>query len=174
MEKYAIVFGSDMYIGTNGILTVQIDGKLVEFFRIREIFRERSSGSYLTVDCDIKDKDNVREVKLAKSRPVVQSDIITVHYDHKETHVKRDDGSTVIRIDQIEKDDPTLPQTGPVHDALFKESFDAIIRITGEFYAGQHKLIVDNETLKVGGITIWGNLKIGTGGLHLTDMGFSM
>ena len=174
MEKYAIVFGSDMYIGTDGILTVEVDGKQSEFFRIREIFRVRSSGSYLTVDCDIKDKDNVREIKLAKSRPVVQSDKITVKYDHKVTDVKRDDGSTVIRIEQIEKEDPTLPQTGPVHDALNKESFDAIIRITGEFYAGPYRLKVDNENLHIGGNTIGGNLSIGTGGLLLTPSGFRL
>lgn len=174
MKKYAIVFGSDMYIGTNGILTVEVDGKQVEFFRIREIFRERSSGSYLTVDCDIKDKDNVREIKLAKSKPVVQSDTVIVHYDPKVTDVKRDDGSTVIRIEQIEKNNPTLPQRGPVSDALNKASFDAIIRITGDFYAGPFRLYVDNRALKVGGITSIGNLMIGTGGIHLTSMGFSM
>jgi hypothetical protein len=48
MEKYAIVFGSDMYIGTNEILTVEIQNRLIDFFRIRKIFRERSFGLCLT------------------------------------------------------------------------------------------------------------------------------
>jgi hypothetical protein len=174
MEKYAIIFGSDMYIGTNGILTVEIKGKLVEFFRIREIFRVRSTGSYLTVDCDIKDKDNVREIKLSKSRPIVKPENIKVHYDHKVTHVTRDDESTVLKIEQIEKEDSTLPQSGPVSEALDKETFDAIIRITGDFYAGPYKLEVDNKTLKVGGIEIYGNLKIGGGGIMLSSRGFGM
>lgn len=174
MEKYAVVFGSDMYIGTNGILTVEINGKLVEFFRIREIFRERSSGSYLTIDCDIKDKDNKREIKLAKSKPVVQTEGISVHYDHKMTHVKREDGSTVIKIEQLEKNDATLPQTGPVSQALNRETFDAIIRITGDFYAGTHHLKVNEKTLSVGGITTSGNLLVKTGGLLLSSTGFSM
>lgn len=174
MEKYAIVFGSDMYIGTNGILTVEIKGKLVEFFRIRELFRVRSPGSYLAVDCDIKDQDNVREIKLSKSRPVVKPENITVHYDHKVTHLTRNDESTVLKIEQIEKDDSTLPQSGPVGEALHKENFDAIIRITGDFFAGPFRLKVDNEALTVGGITSRGNLMIRTGGLRLTSMGFSM
>ena len=58
------MLGSDLFYGTNGVLTVQIDNKVVEFFRIREIYRVRSEGSFLAVDCDIKDKDNIREIKL--------------------------------------------------------------------------------------------------------------
>jgi len=174
MEKYAIVLGSDMYIGTNGILTVEINGKMVEFFKIREIFRVRSAGSYLSIDCDIKDNDDRREVKLAKSIPVVTSEEISVHYDHKLTHVTRKDGSTVIKIEQIESNDPSLPKNGPVYNALQKESFDAIIRITGDFNAGPYHLIVDEKELQVGGIISSGNLKIGGGGLLLTSMGFAM
>ena len=174
MEKYAIVFGSDTYIGTNGILTVEVNGKMLEFFKVREIFRVRSTGSYLSIDCDIKDNENRREVKLAKSIPVVASDEISVHYDHKLTHVTRRDGSTVIKIEQIESEDPSLPRSGPVYKALQSESFDAIIRITGDFYAGQYHLKVTTETLQVGGLTLSGNLKVGTGGLILTPMGFAM
>jgi hypothetical protein len=174
MEKFAIVFGSDMFIGTNGILTVEIDGKEKEFFKITEIFRVRSFGSYLTVECDIKDKDNIRLIKLDKSRPVVVGDKVNAEYNHKNTHIKREDGSTIIKIEQLETNDSTLPQSGPVHEALMKGQFEAIIRITGNFYAGSHLLNVDTNSLKVGGVTSGGNLSIGTGGLKLTSMGFSM
>lgn len=77
--KYVIMLGSNMFVGTNGIFTVEIDGKVKEFFRIREIFRERSEGSYLTVDCDIKDLDNEREIKLYKSRHVAGDDKIELN-----------------------------------------------------------------------------------------------
>lgn len=174
MGKYAIVFGSDMFVGTNGILTVEIEGKMIEFFKIREIHRVRSIGSYLSVDCDIKDNENHREVKLAKSRPVVTSDTITVHYDHRLTHVTREDGSTVIKIEQIESDDPSLPKNGPVYNALHHETFDAVIRITGDFFAGPFHLKADEKILHIGGISLSGNLMVGTGGLRLTSMGFAM
>ncbi len=163
-----------MYIGTNGILTVEIGGKMVEFFKIRKFFRVRSAGSYLAIDCDIKDNENKREIKLVKSKPVVTSENIKVHYDHKVTHVKRDDDTTVIKIEQIESNDPSLPQSGLVSDTLKRGSFDAILRITGDFYAGPFRLKVDEKALKVGGITSSGNLMIGTGGLRLTAMGFVM
>jgi hypothetical protein len=174
MEKYAIIFGSNMFVGTNGILTVEINGELKEFFRIREIFSEPSKGSHLTVDCDIKDTDNTRQIKLHKSRPVVKDDKIIVEYNQKLTHIKREDNSTVIKIEQIENNDLTLPQEGPVFEFLRKEKLDVIIRITGNFYAGPFKLMVDNQYLRVGGITLGGNLSVRTGGLMLTSMGFSM
>lgn len=173
MEKIAIVLGSNMFIGTNGILTVEIGGKMVEFFKIKETFRELSPGSYLTIDCDIKDKDNDREVKLFKSKPVVNPHKFDVVYNHRLTHVTREDGSTVIKIEQIDINDLTLPQAGPVYERLKKEKLDPIIRITGDFYAGPFKLVIDNKFLKVGGVTMSGNLSERTGGLKLSSMGFS-
>jgi len=159
MEKIAIVLGSRLFVGTNGILTVEIGNKMVEFFRIREFFRVLSTGSYLTVDCDIKDKDNQREIKLFKNNPVVNP--------HKL------DGSTVIKIEQIESNDSSLPQSGSVYERLRKGRFDPIIRITGDFYAGPFKLVINNEFLNVGGAKIIGGVSEKTGGLILTSTGFS-
>lgn len=173
MEKIAIVLGSNLFIGTNGVLTVEIDGRMVNFFKIKKRFRIRSFGYYLTVDCDIKDKDNIREIKLAKSRPVVKPDKVKVVCTRKLTDVTREDGSTVVKIEEIISDDLTLPQEGPVHNRLLQEKLEPIIRITGDFYAGLYKLIIDTTSLKVGGVTISGNLSEGTGGLKLTHMGFS-
>jgi hypothetical protein len=174
MENYAIVFGSDLYIGTNGILTIEIDNKVKEFFRIREIFKVLSEGSYLAVDCDIKDQENKRQIKLAKSKPVVIGEGITVEHNKKLTHVKRENGSTIIKIEQISIDELTLPDDGPVRDTLRKEKPDAILRITGDFYAGPYHLIVSNKEIKIGGITLQGNVHKHTGALTLTSTGFGM
>lgn len=171
--EFAIALGSNLFIGTNGILTVEIDGNLVDFFRVRELFRVRSDGSYLAIDCDVKDKENNREIKLAKSKPVVKLNNLKVVCDKKITQVTREDESTVIKIEQVESKDSTLPQDGPVHDMLWNGEFDSVIRITGEFYAGPYKLTIDNKSLKVGGVTLEGNLSVGTGGLRLTSMGLS-
>lgn len=173
MEKVAIVLGSNMFIGDSCVLTVEIDGKLVEFFRVREIFRELSPGSYLTVDCDIKDKDNKREIKLFKSKPVAEGVGVKVEYTKKLTNVTREDGSTIIKIEQVENTDSTLPQDGPVYEKLKNEKFDSILRITGDFYAGSFKIKLDNQSLIVNTNTFRGNLKEGKGGIRLTSMGFA-
>jgi hypothetical protein len=171
MEKIAIFLGNNMFIGD--VLKVLIDGKIVDFFRVREIFRVLSSGSYLTIDCDIKDKDNKREIKLFKSKPVAKPETVKVVYDHKLTHVTREDGTTIIKIEQIESNDPTLPKEGIVSDKLKSEKFDSILRITGDFYAGPFKVFIDNNSLITNGVNIWNNVKESKGGLLLTPGGFS-
>ncbi|MEX0608278.1 MAG: hypothetical protein WD016_12805 [Balneolaceae bacterium] len=172
--KYAIMLGSNMFVGTNGVFTVEINGKLKEFFKVREIFRKRSEGSYLAVDCDIKDSDNNREIKLFKSKPVVADENIKIESVKKNIIAKRTDGNLIIKVEQIESDNPTLPKSGPIPELLKTNQVDAILRITGNFYAGNFKVKIDNENMQVGGITLSGNLNVGTGGMRITQMGFSM
>lgn len=172
--KYAIMLGSNMFIGTNGVFTVEVNGKTKEFFRVREIFRERSEGSYLAVDCDIKDSDNNREVKLFKSNPVVADENIQTESDKETFIAKRPDGSLIIKVEQIQNDNPALPKTGPIPEHLKNNQVDAILKITGNFYAGDFKVNIDDENMQIGGITLGGNLSIGTGGMQITNMGFAL
>lgn len=187
--NYLVMIGSDMCYGTNGVLTVQIGEKFIEFFKIREIFRMRSEGSYLAVDCDIKDKDNIREVKLFKSNPVTQTENVIVSCSKKETIVTRQDGSTIIKIEQLEIDSKELLEFGPLKKTLsgfplnmldsIKETLkgftvDAVIQITGDFYAGQNHLILGEDYSIIGGVNTGGNLMMGTGGIRLSNNSFSM
>ncbi|NJC27640.1 hypothetical protein [Neolewinella antarctica] len=172
--KYAIMLGSNMFIGTDGVFTVEINGTLKEFFKVREIFRERSYGSFLVVDCDIKDIDNKREVKLFKSKPVAADENIQFGFNEKEISATRPDGSVIIKIEQLKDDDSTLPKSGPIREQLKENPVDAILRITGNFYAGDFEVNIDNESMKIDDATVNGNLSIGTGGMQITRQGFSM
>ncbi|MDX1364039.1 MAG: hypothetical protein R3243_07465 [Arenibacter latericius] len=172
--KYAIMIGSNMFIGTSGVLSVDCDGTSKEFFRVREINRARSEGTYLAVDCDIKDVDNIREIKLFKNNPVAADENVTVSQDKKRMTAKRADGTLIIGVEQLKVTDQSLPQNGPIKELLDKNPVDAILRITGNFHAGGHKLVADNEKLRVDTNTLAGNLSVGTGGLKLTADGFAM
>lgn len=52
-------------------------------------------------------------------------------------------------------------------------TLDAVIRITGNFAVGNHKINATTENTQIGGLTLGGNLAVGTGGLVLRQMGFS-
>lgn len=172
--NYAVVIGSDMFIGTSGVVRYKDEGgNLKEFFRIRELFRERSEGSYLTVDVDIKDSEGTRVVKLAKSRSVVESPGITIKSDKNRTTVMRDDGDIVIDVEQLKPDDPSLPQTGFIKDRLQAGDLDTVLRITGNFKVGNYQLKVSTKGIEIGGILFSENLSEGAGGLVLTPMGIS-
>ena len=173
---YAVMIGSDLFIGTTGVLTVEIEGKMVEFFRIREIFRVRSEGSYLAVDVDIKDLDGVREIKLAKNNPVAGDGFLITH-NKTETRIQRANGSTVICIEQFAPDKKLIPNLERIEELIQQgkiPSIDAVIRITGDFYAGKHHLKINDKETVIGGLTLGGNISVGTAGIALTNMGFMM
>ena len=172
--KYAIMIGSNMFTGTNGILTVELNGKTKEFFRIREIYRARSEGSYLAVDCDIKDAENNREIKLFKNNPVVVDNNVKVEQSKDKMTAMRADDTIIIKVEQLNADHVSLPKSGPIRELLNNNPIDAILRITGDFQAGGHRLIADNSKLLIDTNTLIGNLMVGTGGLKLTNMGFAM
>ena len=173
---YAVLFGSNLYVGTTGVLTVTDEDpstgqdKSKEFFRIREIDRKRSLGSYLVVDCDIKDPDGNREVKLFKSKPVAGSAEVEVLNLDKAVEVRRADGNLVIKVEELDRDDLNVPDSGPVARALEPalEKVEAILRITGDFQAGPHRVKASTTQLQIGGLISSGNLMIGGGGLHLS------
>ncbi len=185
--NYLVMLGSDMFYGTSGVLTVQTGEKFLEFFKIREIYKVRSEGSYLSIDCDIKDNDNIREVKLFKSKPVVINEKVEASYDLKKTIVKRKDDSIIIKIEQLDLKNESLSEFGPVKktlsgypsqmkniilEQLASIYIDAVIKITGDFYAGQHHLIIKDDCTMIDNNKLSGNLSIGTGGLRLTNNGF--
>lgn len=53
--SYAGLLGADKIIGTSGVLAVEQDGKMIEFFRVRSRFRPQQEGSGLSFDLDVKD-----------------------------------------------------------------------------------------------------------------------
>ena len=175
--RYAIMLGSNMLIGTSGVMIIEDNDKEKEFFRVREIHRVRSSGSYIVVDCDIKDPQGNREIKLAKSRPVATSKDISVKCTKEATTVERKDGSVIIKIELLNPDDQSFPKVGPpqlkpkIDEEISK--LDAILRITGHFYAGSKSLMIDNEQMKIDDSIVANNLLIGTGGIKIRSNGIS-
>jgi hypothetical protein len=171
----AVMLGSNMYIGQDGILKYNRNNRLVDFFKIRDIYRQRSEGSYLAVDVDIKDNEGKREVKLAKSKVVASDKDIFVDCSKTETIVRRPDNSIIIKVEQIDPSDETLPKEGPVRMAIDSKLIQAIIRITGDFRVDSTQVFISNDELRVdGGGTLKGNLKTGGDFLMLhPEGGFS-
>lgn len=178
------MIASNVFIGTNGILSTDVEGRPHEFFRIREIFRARSEGSYLAVDCDIKDHEGKREVKLFKSNPVAKSDEVEVKVNKTATIACRQDGEVIIKIVQEEintpvEEFPIVKQLMLGWPAALKErikgmQIDAVIKITGNFSIGAYQLIIDENVLSINGTRIGANTKFGTGGIRLLGGGLAM
>jgi hypothetical protein len=176
--EYGFLFGSNLLVNTQTTFSVEIDGKIREFFRVREIYKARDeNSSYLTIDVDIKDNEGTREVKLFKSNVVATQSDIEYSITKNQTIVSRADGTLIIKIEQLEIDDVT-PQLGQnMIDFLNEHKVEALIRVTGNFYAGT--ILVDANEERViltgqFGVTISGNISSGTNGITMTQMGFGM
>lgn len=165
---YAVIHGSDVFIGTSGILSYELDGKMKPFFKVREINRNRSEGSYLSIDVDIKGVDGNREVKLFKSKAVVANDDIIIKYSKSRTTILRPDESIIIDVELLEPNDPSLP----ARQQVAYDKLDGIIRITGNYMVGEHKVHSTVDGTKIGYLSMGGNVSFGSGGLILTNNGF--
>jgi hypothetical protein len=183
--NYGIILGSNLLIDTHGILKVFENGKQREFFRVRELHRIRSEGSYLVLDCDIRDSDGSREVKLFKSRPVASNPRIVVTNLRKGIKVCRDDGTTIIQVEEITAD--SLPETlarGIAHwraearrlepsQTLIKQidAMEAFLEITGNFKAGSLPIQASKNELAIGGARLAGNIQKAGRGISLNSGG---
>jgi len=156
-----IMLGSNMYIGTDGLLKYFNGSKYIDFFKVREIHNNRNFDSYLAVDVDIKDNEGNREIKLAKSRPVASSlENLKIDSNKTCTKVFKDDGTLIICIEQITLTDEYLPKDGPVRMAIESGLIDSIVRITGNFSVAGTEVKMTAQELSTGnGNKMIGNLK---------------
>ncbi|WP_099368078.1 hypothetical protein [Sphingobacterium sp. 1.A.4] len=172
--KIAVTFGSNKFIGTDGVISYVKDGKLIEFFRIRELFRERSDGSYLVVDCDIKDADGERVIKLAKSKPVASSGDIQVEFDKKHTTVTQQDGSLILKVEQLTLEESKILNVYWIKDYVESNGIEAVINITGIFQIEGNIIYATDERLILNEAIIAGNTCAGTNGLVINGNSISI
>lgn len=179
MTSYAVLLGRDKLIGTNGVLAVEQDGKMLEFFRVREVYTPAQPGSGLAVDVHIKDTDGTSEIQLAHNNPVVMGAGLRVQSSNTGLLVTRPDGTVVFNAEQVEPDPSFRPTAGPLKDFFEQNPVGAVIRITGAFYAGSHLIQSDGEDAPA---DAWAeDSRFGTQngsaaghGLRLTPFGFSL
>lgn len=183
--SYAVLLGSNCFVGTSGILSVTANDKATEFFRIREIDRARSSGSYLAIDCDIRDAEGKREIKLFKNRPVAESPDVKVLNPGGSVEVYRADGTLVIKAEVLDRDAINLDGLwAPIRDRVVAEleKIEEVLSLTGEFQAGPYRVSATPSELRFGlsGIAtdkqymFKRNFVFGGGGINLSEKGIGI
>ena len=174
----AMIFGADLFLHVNGVLKVEDNGILKEFFKFHEVDRARSLGSYLVVDCDIKDSEGTREVKLKKSRLVGGGTGLQVQSPGKDIEIQRDDGSTIIKLEELDPETALKPFEYARKIPKFADLMDQVelvLRLTGDFHAGAHHVVATGTSVHIGNAVLAGNLFAGSGGgITLSASGFSL
>ncbi len=174
MTSYAVLLGAHTIIGTNGVLSLEQDGKLLEFFRVRDVCSPGRTGSVLAIDTNIKDTDGTSEIKLANNNPVVLGKGIRVKSSETQVLVSREDGTLIFKAEQVQPDQSFRPVAGPLKDFFEQNPVGAVIHITGEFYAGSHLVTPDARVTPTNARTETQNPSAAARGLRLTPFGFSL
>ncbi len=174
MTSYAVLLGAHTIIGTNGVLSLEQDGKVLEFFRVREVCSPGRTGSVLAVDINIKDTDGTSEIKLANNNPVVLGKGIRVTCSETQVLVIREDGTLIFKAEQVAPDQSFRPGDGPLKDFFEQNPVGAVIRITGEFYAGSHLVKSDAGGTPANARSGTQNPSAAARELRLTPFGFSL
>lgn len=146
---------------------------MLEFFRVRSLFRPQQTGSGLSFDLDVKDTDAERAVKLTDGNPVVMGIGVKVDRQPGHTLVTRADGSLIVKVEQLEPDASFRPVSGPLQAFFAQHPVEAVIRITGEFYAGKHRIRAVAGAAPAGGMLREAIPAAPSDGLRLTPFGFS-
>lgn len=175
-----VIFGSNLYVQqiTADLHTVleweNEQGSVQEVFRLRELFRERSTGSYLVIDCDLRDRDGNREVKLAKNRPVKISDELCVQQCDKDgLIILREDGTIVIQVEVLHPD--SITQWFP--KMRLRKTLEKLIRLNGTFNVGPYTVDAQTGGIEINGQSLSGIFFVGNvnygGKMRLTPNGLS-
>lgn len=98
-----------------------------------------------------------------------------VKVDRQPSHtlVTRADGSLIVKVGLPEPDASFRPADGPLQAFFAQHPVEAVIRITGEFYAGTHRIRAASGAVPAGGVPREAVPAVASGGLRLTPFGFS-
>lgn len=109
-----------------------------EVFRLRH----RNSDGRLICDLDVRDKNGTRIAKVAKNNVMYAADGYEVHHLPRESYIQDSVGNILARVQEIGNDE---------------------IKITGEFWVDGHQVLISDDALVSGGITMSGNTVRGFG-----------
>ena len=109
-----------------------------EVFRLRE----RMGDGRLVCDFDVRDKSGNRLARVAKNNVVYAAQGYKVQNLPSESFVADADGKVIARVQEVSPD---------------------TIKITGEFWIEGHHVLITDDSLVSGGVTMSGNVISGSG-----------
>jgi predicted PilT family ATPase len=147
--KYAFVFGSNAFITSQGVISYTDNGETKEFLRVNTTIKryEGAPESTLGVTVDVTDTNG---------NPVKFSDIINDAPDFRieqttdRIKALKADGSIIIDIHELD-DHSVQHLSHHITAEIDRYSPIAVIRLNGDFKAGDYHIAIDNEKLFIDG-----------------------
>jgi hypothetical protein len=145
--KYAFIMGSNSYIVPGNTVVYNDHGKNIEFLRINSVYQEGATSNQpnlLSVDLDIKDVDG-SVIKIQGNKPVQAGKADVAEY-HDRLLLTRPDGTTIIDVHQLDNRSAKHLEHNIIAE-LEVHAPVAVVRVRGNFMAGDLHVEIDNEKL---------------------------
>ncbi|HTI58320.1 hypothetical protein [Mucilaginibacter sp.] len=145
--KLAFLFGSNVFIIPNNIISYVDNDQTNIFLKIRSIFRKNTAQSALMIDADLKDTEG-RGLTIHDNE-IVSSFGYKVSKTPDRILAKGLKNDTVFDIQQLDSESATQLDRNILAE-LRAHSPDAVLRISGDFMMGKMHVAVNNDRLSIG------------------------
>jgi len=142
--KYAFVIGSSVFVVPNGVISYADVTGSREIIRVKTIYHDTNPASFFSVDVDIDDLHG-NSIKLVNNR-AEENPNLQVLTSRNRVQVLNPDGTTIINIQQMD-DNSAMALEHNIVAELEVNAPVAVIRLFGDFKAGNLQISAENEKL---------------------------
>jgi hypothetical protein len=142
--KYAFVIGSNAFIVPHGIISVASGDTIKEILKVNSVHRDSEAGSKLSVDINI-EETNGASIVLNNNTSLPHGDFQITH-EHDKLRVLRNDGHIIINVQQMDEETWEALEHNIVAELEISQPV-AVIRVFGDFKAGDLHIMAENEKL---------------------------
>jgi len=142
--KYAFLIGSNAFIVPHGVISYEDNNDSKEILRVKSLYDDSKPGSYFSVDLDITDTHG-NPIQLTDNKAPGNLKVVT---ERDGISVLKEDGSYIIHIHQLDNESAMALEHNIVAE-LEISSPVSVIRIFGDFKAGDLNISAENEKLFV-------------------------
>ena len=147
--KYAYIIGSNAFVAKSKVVSYADGSEEKEFLRINSIYHDVAAGgeeSHLDIDLNIRDMDGTHVFILGNS--MLNSLPYTVEKRRDCVKLLRKDGSLLIHVHQLD-DEAAMRLEHNITAELEVNMPIVVIRINGNFMAGDLHIDAENEKLYI-------------------------
>jgi hypothetical protein len=169
--KYAFIIGSNAFVVRKPVISYVDNGEEKDFLKINSIYHGSASqkgGTHLDIDLDIKDIDGTPVFMMVNLN--LEAAPYKVKIERDSIEVLRTDGSLIIHVHQLD-DVAAMNLEHYIIAELEVNMPIAVIRINGDFVAGNLNISAENEKLYINDIGYANSASAGNDKLKFTSKG---
>ncbi len=142
--KYAFIFGTSAFIIPQNIIKYANEDTSKEILRVNSVYHNDKPESIFSIDLDINDADG-NVVRITANKPESEGSYKVTETRDSVT-VLNSDNSLLIKVHQLD-DETAMSLEHNITAELEVNSPVAVIRINGDFMAGDLHILSENEKL---------------------------